>query len=69
MMLFRPKAPTSGAARPLPPQRENSGFGRAATPLLHGERVDRSGPDTEGDVFVARHCTIWNDIRRALEVK
>ncbi len=40
---------------------------RDATLLHLWEKVDRPQVETDEGSFSAHNCTIWNDIRRALE--
>lgn len=69
MMFFRTKAPSpAGYAVDLSPRGEVKGARHVAP--RHLSLWGRGRPNGPGEgVFSEQNCTIWNDIRRALEAK
>tara|TARA_R100000365_G_C2724076_1_gene55834 strand:+ start:70 stop:282 length:213 start_codon:yes stop_codon:yes gene_type:complete len=66
MIGWLKKSPLSGASHQLLPVGEKTGPAPASFSSPAQGEVARRSPVGEGD-FQAVNCSIWNDIRRALE--
>lgn len=66
MIGWLKKSPSSDALRQLLPEREKHGPAHASYSSPPQGEMARRSPVGEGD-FQATNCSIWNDIRRALE--